>query len=193
MFSHWEIAEFLLKDSRIDPPKAGPQLWLFACTFGHIPLVHMLMEASWNKFCFLIKKDSKFDFNISSEHFAAACCHGHLDVVKFLLRHTKVDLAFGDNLALRSACENNRLDVVMVTKKNLTFSLPQELMKHNVDLATTDNYCIRIACHKGYVAMAKGKNLAHFPNIESPPCLQSRGSFHIKQLLHSHSFGEWLP
>lgn len=97
--------QLLLKDRRIDPYKAGPVLWQFACTFNHISLIHLLME------------DSRFDFNISSDHFAKACANGHLNVVKFLLKHTKIQIDYADNLAIKSACDNNHFAIISVNNR----------------------------------------------------------------------------
>jgi len=68
---------------------------------------------------------------------------GHLDVVKYLVEHskTKIDITADRNLAVRWAAKYGHLNIV------------KYLVKHGADVTAVNNEAIKAALHFGYVNM----------------------------------------
>ena len=70
--------------------------------------------------------------------------HDHLEIVKLLLSHDRIDPSAKNNHAIRWASEHGHLDVVKLL-----------LSDARVDPAADDNYAIRWASHYGHLEVVK--------------------------------------
>ena len=107
----------------------------FACKRGEIDSVLKLLA-----------DDPDLDICVEDDYpFRAACEHGHLNIIKFLLVYSQVNAAACDNYALKHAALNGHLDVVQYLLKNCP----------TVDPSAENNYAIRWATHCGHYKIAK--------------------------------------
>ncbi len=104
--NHTKVVNILLKDGRADPD-----------AYSGVAIISSV-ERSRSDIFNLLVDDNRLS-TLSLQHsFLAATENGELDMVKKLLLFKDIDLTYEDNIAIKSAYDNQHFDIVQLLGKN---------------------------------------------------------------------------
>jgi hypothetical protein len=155
-----KVKDYIIKNSDLDLNfRIKKRTWEpasiieFALTFEHIEIVNYLIDtykeinlhishdyimrhSCKDGYLILIEKlfaFTQFDYSTLNNSFVLACHYGHIEIVKYLLKNTNVDIHFCGDRAIKEACNFGQLHIVK-------YLLTSNELKDHANIFAKDNF-----------------------------------------------------